>query len=70
MTYRFPHELPSDSEQTEMLNQIVDALLDSQDRLSGASLGDWDQILRDACREQKGWTDSGSASQSELLECC
>lgn len=69
MNYRFPHELPSDAEQTEILNRIVDAMLSNGEELRDASSAEFDEILRGACREDRSWSEAESTS-SELLECC
>ena len=39
--------------ETEILSQIVDALISAQEDLTTARPAEWDQILRDACREQR-----------------
>ena len=39
--------------ETHVLNQIVDAMLESEIALEPASVEEWTRILVDACRRQK-----------------
>ena len=43
----------SDKEQTEILHQIVNAMIAAQDALVGVEQDEWDQVLRGACRESR-----------------
>ena len=43
----------TEEQQTEILSQIVDAMISAQDALQDADQDEWDQILRSSCRETR-----------------
>ena len=65
MSQRTIQQIPQHQE-SEILSQFVEALISAQDELDGSRPGEWSEILREACRQQKVWSDEPSPDH-ELL---
>lgn len=61
------NEIPSASQEREILNRLVDAIMDVQEDLCDAQPDEWTAILRAACRRQKIEQDQHGCDELAVL---